>query len=365
MKIEDLSLIKRIFEAALLAAEKPMMRRDLVALFDDLEAPTDELIDQAITELGTDCEGRGYELTRVASGYRFQVRQDLSRWVSKLWQERTPRYSRALLETLSLVAYRQPITRGEIEEIRGVAVSSNIIKTLLEREWVKVVGHRDVPGRPAIYATTRPFLDYFNLKSLDQLPPLADVRELSTIGKELNIELPEELLGPANDDAQSTADDGETVENSQPVENSQIVDGDERAIDGSVADETAELEEGASADVQAVEEAQRDNVVTLHNDENGHQETAIANDDGSEGDASIEPVADEVAAFETWIDSELVDNAEGDTVFDTTAADDVSADREPTRSDESAMDDAERQPDSALEMQASPPSDDSGPLSFQ
>ena len=114
------------------------------------------------------CEERGYELVQVASGYRFQVRQDLATWVGRLWQERPARYSRALMETLSLIAYRQPITRGEIEEIRGVAVSTNIIKTLLEREWVRVVGHRDVPGRPAMYATTRQFLDYFNLKSLDR-----------------------------------------------------------------------------------------------------------------------------------------------------------------------------------------------------
>ncbi|NNL56504.1 MAG: SMC-Scp complex subunit ScpB [Pseudomonadales bacterium] len=200
MKIEDPELVKRIVEGALMAADKPLSKRDLKDLFDAMELPDDALFEQALKQLEAECEARGYELQRVASGYRFQVKQELGPWISKLWKERAPRYSRALLETLSLVAYRQPITRGEIEEIRGVAVSTQIIKTLLEREWVKVVGHRDVPGRPAIYATTRQFLDYFNLKSLDQLPPLAEIRELGTISRELNIDLPLDAIEPANDD---------------------------------------------------------------------------------------------------------------------------------------------------------------------
>jgi len=209
MKIEDSALVKRIVEAALVAADKPLSKRDLKDLFDEMELPDDALFDQALQQLEADCEARGYELKRVASGYRFQVKQDLAPWVSKLWKERAPRYSRALLETLSLVAYRQPITRGEIEEIRGVAVSTQIIKTLLEREWVKVVGHRDVPGRPAIYATTRQFLDYFNLKSLDQLPPLAEIRELGTISRELNIDLPLDAIEPANDDGVDGGEPGQ------------------------------------------------------------------------------------------------------------------------------------------------------------
>ena len=211
MKIDDLELIKRIFEGALMAADKPLQRRDLTALFDDLEQPEDSLIDQALKDLVADCEDKGFELKRVASGYRYQVKQDLSRWVNKLWQERAPRYSRALLETMSLIAYRQPITRGEIEQIRGVAVSSQIIKTLLEREWIKSVGHRDVPGRPTIYATTKQFLDYFNLKSLDQLPPLAEVRDLNTISRELNIELPIEDMTSANDDTREEGADQQSA----------------------------------------------------------------------------------------------------------------------------------------------------------
>ena len=160
-----------IIEGALLAAGEPLTKKQLAQLFDELDRPSTADITAALTEVAERCDGRGFELAEVASGFRFQVRQSLSAWVSKLWVERPVRYSRALLETLSLIAYRQPITRGEIEDIRGVAVSSNIMKSLLEREWVKVVGHRDVPGKPAMYATTREFLDYFNLKSLDQLPP--------------------------------------------------------------------------------------------------------------------------------------------------------------------------------------------------
>ena len=181
----------QILEGALLAAGEPLSVQRMTLLFEENERPSKDEIKAAIKSVEERCEGRGYELVHVASGYRFQVRQDLAQWVGRLWQERPARYSRALMETLSLIAYRQPITRGEIEEIRGVAVSTNIIKTLLEREWVRVVGHRDVPGRPAMYATTRQFLDYFNLKSLDQLPPLAEIKELDNLSGELGLDTPE------------------------------------------------------------------------------------------------------------------------------------------------------------------------------
>ncbi|MDG1933198.1 MAG: SMC-Scp complex subunit ScpB [Luminiphilus sp.] len=192
------AVLVQILEGALLAAGEPLSIQRMILLFEEDERPTKEDIRAAIKMVEERCEDRGYELVQVASGYRFQVRQDLAAWVGRLWQERPARYSRALMETLSLIAYRQPITRGEIEEIRGVAVSTNIVKTLLEREWVRVVGHRDVPGRPAMYATTRQFLDYFNLKSLDQLPPLAEIKELDNLSGELALELPEaaaEALG--------------------------------------------------------------------------------------------------------------------------------------------------------------------------
>src|SRR5690606_37903643 len=150
-----------------------------------------------------------FELMEVASGYRFQVRPEYAPWASRLWEERPRRYSRALLETLAIIAYRQPITRGEIEDIRGVAVSTNIAKTLLEREWIRVVGHKDVPGRPAMYATTRQFLDYFNLSSLEQLPPLADIRDLEDIGRELEAKWASGETAEAASAEAPSADDSE------------------------------------------------------------------------------------------------------------------------------------------------------------
>jgi segregation and condensation protein B len=193
----------QIIEGALLAAGKPLTVAQLAELFEEHERPENSAIREALTEVAERCDGRGFELQEVSSGYRYQVRQSLSPWVARLWHERPQKYSRALLETLALIAYRQPITRGEIEEIRGVAVSSNIIKTLHEREWVRVVGHRDVPGRPAMYATTRQFLDYFNLKSLDQLPALADIRDLETLNAELGFTDPPPAAAEANPEAAS------------------------------------------------------------------------------------------------------------------------------------------------------------------
>ncbi|MBA4693590.1 MAG: SMC-Scp complex subunit ScpB [Congregibacter sp.] len=216
----------QILEGALLAAGEPLSVQRMTLLFEENERPSKEDIRAAIKLVEERCEDRGYELVQVASGYRFQVRQDLATWVGRLWQERPARYSRALMETLSLIAYRQPITRGEIEEIRGVAVSTNIIKTLLEREWVRVVGHRDVPGRPAMYATTRQFLDYFNLKSLDQLPPLAEIKELDNLSGELALEVPEQasdidvgVQQEGGDDAPQSEPEGEAaaaLDNDQP-----------------------------------------------------------------------------------------------------------------------------------------------------
>lgn len=184
----DIELLCRIVEGALLAAGKPLSLEHLGNLFpEDEERPDNATLRKALAQLAEACEGRGVELVEVATGWRYQVRTEVGPWVSRLWEERPQRYSRALLETLALIAYRQPITRGEIEDIRGVAISSGIMKTLLERDWVRVVGHRDVPGRPAMYATTRAFLDYFNLKSLDELPTLADIRDLDRLSPELDL----------------------------------------------------------------------------------------------------------------------------------------------------------------------------------
>jgi segregation and condensation protein B len=178
--------LKQILEGAILAADTPLSIDQLSQLFTS-DAPERAAIKIALEEISADCQDRGFELKQVASGYRFQVRHELGEWVSRLWEERPPRYSRALLETLALIAYRQPITRGDIEEIRGVSVSTNIMRSLLEREWVRIVGHRDVPGRPAIYATTRNFLDYFNLKSLEELPTLSEIRDMDKVNEELDL----------------------------------------------------------------------------------------------------------------------------------------------------------------------------------
>lgn len=338
MKIEDLQLVKRIFEGALMAAERPLQRRDLTDLFDDLETPADALIDEALVELDSDCEARGYELKRVASGYRYQVKQDLSRWVNKLWQERAPRYSRALLETMSLVAYRQPITRGEIEQIRGVAVSTQIVKTLLEREWIKSVGYRDAPGRPAIYATTRQFLDYFNLKSLDQLPPLAEIRDLNTISRELNIDLPVEDIKPANDDSNEA--DVVTLPVTPAVENTDAEAVDIEAVDIEVIDDEAtDVEdhevEATDSDVEtsAIESLESDTLESaelesteLENSgiENSEIESADIESAGIESTDIAETIeasnsetanletgnigGSEVDAFASWIDDELTED---------------------------------------------------------
>lgn len=173
--------LKQIVEAALMAADAPLSVDQLQKLFAHGELDSDAgraQIRDTLKSLEAEAEGRGYELKRVASGYRYQVRQELSEWISRLWEERPPRYTRALLETLALIAYRQPVTRGDIEQVRGVSVSQNIMRTLQERGWIRVVGQREVPGRPSLYGTTRQFLDYFDLKSLDQLPPLDEIRAL-------------------------------------------------------------------------------------------------------------------------------------------------------------------------------------------
>ena len=183
----DATLLRQIIEGAILAAGQPMTVARMLELFDEEVAPSKDEIVAALADIQATCEGRGFELKEVASGWRFQVRDNLAPWVNRLWEEKPQKYSRALLETLALIAYRQPITRGDIEEIRGVAVSSHIMKTLLERDWVKVVGHRDVPGRPSLFATTRQFLDYFNLKNLDELPSLSEIRDLDELNPVLDL----------------------------------------------------------------------------------------------------------------------------------------------------------------------------------
>ncbi|HEX5339369.1 MAG TPA: SMC-Scp complex subunit ScpB [Gammaproteobacteria bacterium] len=183
----DTQPLRNIVEAALLAAGRPMSLDELLALFTDAEQPERTQLREALETLRADYAERGIELVEVASGFRVQVRKTLAPWISRLWEERPARYSRALLETLALIAYRQPITRGEIEDVRGVAVSTHIMKTLQDRNWIRLVGHRDVPGHPAMFGTTREFLDYFSLKSLDELPTLAALKDIDSLNVELDL----------------------------------------------------------------------------------------------------------------------------------------------------------------------------------
>lgn len=234
-------LLKQIIEGAILAANQPLSVNRIIELFEEEFAPTKEAVLVALNELVAANEGRGFELKEVASGWRYQVRDSLAPWVNRLWDEKPQRYSRALLETLSLIAYRQPITRGDIEEIRGVAVSSHIIKTLLERDWIKVVGQRDVPGRPSLYATTRQFLDYFNLKSLEELPSLSEIRDLDEIAPQLDLAEPEPNLDQAVAQAEVNNLEGEESSTAENVsaEEAPIL---ENNLDNHQADEHRELQ---------------------------------------------------------------------------------------------------------------------------
>ncbi len=198
--------LKKIIEATLMAADEPIATDRFLMLFgiDDHQLQKND-IEDAIIQLTHDCEERGYELIKVSSGYRYQVRSEMAHWVSRLWLEKPKKNSRAFLETLAIIAYRQPVTRGDIEDIRGVSVSSNIIKSLFEREWIRSVGHRDVPGKPALFATTKQFLDYFNLEKLSDLPPLGDLKDINALAPELAFE--DEEPNPETEKATNYSDD--------------------------------------------------------------------------------------------------------------------------------------------------------------
>lgn len=183
----DNEQVKYIVEAALLAAGRPLDLNELLALFGEDHPPGKDDLRKALASLQDDYANRGIAVQEVASGFRVQVRSSMTGWLAGLWAERAPRYSRALMETLAIIAYRQPVTRGDVESIRGVGVTTNIMRSLLERNWIRVVGFRDVPGKPAIYGTTREFLDYFGLKKLDELPPLADLKDLESFAAQLEL----------------------------------------------------------------------------------------------------------------------------------------------------------------------------------
>ena len=200
--------LRQILEAAILVSDKPMDVSHLEKLFDEKERPHRDEIRAALDEITTDCRDKGFELVKVSSGYRFQTKQSLSAWVSRVWEEKPKKFSRAMLETLVLIAYRQPTTRGDIESVRGVSVSSDIIRVLDERGWIRVVGHRDVPGKPELLATTKEFLDYFNLKSLDQLPSLAEIKDFTDVDPALELLMPVDSLSSADEDSQIDVQSG-------------------------------------------------------------------------------------------------------------------------------------------------------------
>ncbi|MFE0499548.1 SMC-Scp complex subunit ScpB [Lysobacter soli] len=282
----DQPLITRIVEAALLAANQPLTLAQLHALFpEDQPAPPDS-VEQALEALRAGGEDRGVELVEVSSGFRFQVKADVHPWVARLWTERQTRYTRATLETLALIAYRQPITRGEIEQVRGVAVNSNIIKALEEREWIRVVGHRDVPGKPALFGTTKVFLDYFGLKRLDELPPLSELKDIGELEPQLQFEgTPAPIAaGVADEAAASNAEAADAANASDEPANE--ADADETATaTASDADET-----GAEAGDDIGDEA------------------AAGDTADADGNEAPDAVADEATETETeTIDDEVAD----------------------------------------------------------
>ncbi|HEY9133531.1 MAG TPA: SMC-Scp complex subunit ScpB [Dyella sp.] len=282
MQIEQL---KPILEAALLAATQPLTVAQLGDLFVEEDEVSREDIARALESLAGDCEGRGIHLLEVASGFRYQVRQDVHPWISRMWTEKPSRYSRALLETLALIAYRQPITRPEIEQIRGVVVSSNIVKTLEEREWIRVVGYRDVPGKPALFGTTRIFLDYFNLKSLDELPPLSEIRDMEDPQMRIDQDpLPARVIkdlpiDPDEETPEAAAESDELAENQTLAE--------------------AELEDTLGADEKATE--RRDT------EDNATGTAATEDDDAHERDADDEPETFHTAGAESDAEPASID----------------------------------------------------------
>ena len=299
--------LKNIIEAALLAAGRPLSLDAMQGLFHEIECPSKKELREALQQLAEDYGGRGIEIAEVGSGWRIQVGEACSPWVSRLWDERPARYSRALMETLALIAYRQPITRGEIEDIRGVSVSTNIVKTLMEREWVHVVGQRDVPGKPSLYGTTREFLDYFGLKSLDDLPTLAELRDLDEINRELDLEDPDQAAQTArSDDADATQQTGEVDDADQPAEGNEEtaeIDAEQPPVGVDVATEKAaeasteprsdEDAKTAADDAAAVRDDGDESSDAGHRDDGGSPCVARANEENAEileADEDIQPV---------------------------------------------------------------------------
>jgi len=278
-------LLRRIVEGALLAAAQPLSEDKLLSLIDEGERPEKAALAEALQQIADSCAERGFELKQVASGWRFQVPEDLAPWVNRLWEEKPQKYSRAILETLAIIAYRQPITRGDIEEIRGVAVSSHIVKTLSERGWIKVVGQRDVPGKPSLYATTREFLDYFNLSTLNDLPTLAEIRDIDSLNQALDLGQLDGGAAELGEGADSAAGSGSNEEEADSVET-----------------ETAESAAGdeLSPEAAAIEEAAEDDELPHPREADGDVETEGVTDGAAEEIAEDEIAEHEIEGEESF-----------------------------------------------------------------
>ena len=304
--------LKQVLEAALMITESPLSLDRMMGLFEeDEDPPKRDKVRRTLEELEVDYENSGIELALVASGYRFQARAEVAPWMNRLFEERRPTYSRALLETLAIVAYRQPITRGEIENIRGVAVSTGIIRTLLEREWVRVVGHRDVPGKPAVYATTKMFLDYFNLSTIEQLPSLAELKDFDDMnadlfkGKEIDQggegREPPEVDGQASSDKAEQTLEGESVERlEEPAEG-------DTEDNGSHDDEIVDEQVSTKAE-EAESESDKVDVGETEVGEGEVDEVDVDETDVDEGEVD-ETDVDETEVDETEVDETEVDEA--------------------------------------------------------
>ncbi|ALS94688.1 SMC-Scp complex subunit ScpB [Xanthomonas oryzae] len=303
----DQALITRIIEAALLASSQPLTLAQLQGLFPEEEPAPPGSVERALELLREACAERGVELVEVASGFRFQVKADVHGWVARLWTERRTKYTRATLETLALIAYRQPITRGEIEQVRGVAVSSNIIQALEEREWIRVVGHRDVPGKPALFGTTKGFLDYFGLKRLDELPPLSELKDIAELEPQLPLDRDGQLDGAVPASA--------AMDVAQDQANADTADAEggdsDAAADDAAADDAAAGNVGGEADANAGAEVDHSN--SGSSGSNGSRDGSEAD----ETDASATPAGTTDAASDPRSKAEL--DPESESEIDTDA----------------------------------------------
>jgi len=288
----DQSLINRIVEAALLAATQPLTLAQLHGLFpEDEPAPTGS-VERALEQLKDACEDRGVDLVEVASGFRYQVKAEVHGWVSRLWTERKTKYSRATLETLALIAYRQPITRGEIEQVRGVAVSSNIIQALEEREWIRVVGHRDVPGKPALFGTTKVFLDYFGLKRLDELPPLSELKDIGELEPQLPLDdapLPASGVATADTQVDNDADADATADAPHDIPADDTAEAAETDAAANDADAEGDLDEDADMPSNDPQDAIADEDQTEDSGEPADDASDTPQDDDADASSEQKP----------------------------------------------------------------------------